>query len=325
MVKEEGSPAPVNVLPTVVALQTGPMVLLACLIIGCIATGVILAVLIPERAPPIVTASVLACGVTVLLYGILGGVSKAGFELGPLEMGGSAAVLFALTWLFNGYLNDQQRVMREDNYRFNQEEHVLPKARKWIAIERTTAKPINVGFKDPVSGDITRTGTILPIDLPLTLVQDVESGGNNFFIKGKDTQLDQRIARVNLSEILKNSQRDLSPETVYGPQRLHLVRAGKLPRDAPREWGSSDCLGTRLPMLVRAIKFDNEQTDFEVTPCGTSNAELRKRSSLFKREAILMSLTIEGSERLFLIAILSADHTSEPLWSNFLVIELKEA
>ena len=67
-------------------------------IVGCLALGVALVVFVKD-VPALVISVVLACAVASLLYGILGGVSAAGFDLGPLKMGGSAAVLLGSVWL----------------------------------------------------------------------------------------------------------------------------------------------------------------------------------------------------------------------------------
>ncbi|MYI02305.1 MAG: hypothetical protein F4122_07275, partial [Gammaproteobacteria bacterium] len=70
--------------------RTGAFVFVAIVIIGCLGAGVWLS--ISERdAPPLVISVALACAISALLYGILGGVGKSGFEFGPLKLGGSAA------------------------------------------------------------------------------------------------------------------------------------------------------------------------------------------------------------------------------------------
>ena len=110
-------------------------------------------------APSLVISVALACAVSALLYGILGGVGKAGFEFGPLKMGGSAAVLVGSAYLFNLLLEPQQEAIRAarvetilESVRFNVNRHVVP-ARGWFAIDRETAEPVSVRVFDPVSNE----------------------------------------------------------------------------------------------------------------------------------------------------------------------------
>ena len=78
----------------------GPFIFVAVVIIGCLGAGVALATLIDQVAALVVSV-VLACAVATLLYGSLGGVSQAGFNFGPVKMGGSGAVLIGSVFLFN--------------------------------------------------------------------------------------------------------------------------------------------------------------------------------------------------------------------------------
>ncbi len=93
--------------------RTGPFVFVAFVIVGCLVSGVVLASFQASAAPAMVIAVLLACSVATLLYGILGGVSSAGFNFGPVKVGGSAAVLLASIWLFNAPLESQLRELRK--------------------------------------------------------------------------------------------------------------------------------------------------------------------------------------------------------------------
>ena len=75
-------------------------------VVGCLVLGVAL-VVFAKAVPALVVSVRLACAVASLLYGILGGVSYAGFDLGPFKVGGSVAVLLASVWLFNSELDLQ--------------------------------------------------------------------------------------------------------------------------------------------------------------------------------------------------------------------------
>ena len=119
-----------------------------------------------EQAAALVVSVVLACAVASLLYGILGGVSQAGFNFGPLKMGGSAAVLLGSVFLFNQTLEPQLREIRQYNLEeavdlafsdaeFDFDRHVDPSA-NWFAIHTATAAPIDVGFTDPRGNEPVR-------------------------------------------------------------------------------------------------------------------------------------------------------------------------
>lgn len=92
--------------------KTGPFALVAIVIVGCLASGVWIS-MSDRDAPSLVVAVVLACAVSALLYSILGSVGEANCKLGPVKMGGSAAVLIGSTYLFDMLLEPQLAARRD--------------------------------------------------------------------------------------------------------------------------------------------------------------------------------------------------------------------
>ena len=313
----------------------GPFVIVAVVIVGCLGAGVALATFI-EQAAALVVSVVLACAVASLLYGILGGVSQAGFNFGPLKMGGSAAVLLGSVFLFNQTLEPQLREIREYNLEeavdlalsdaeFDFDRHVDPPA-NWFAIDRATAVPIDVGFTDP-QGNEPMQVVRRPFspNLRLRLEPQDES---SFLVLGVDADSGDGLGHIQMQQLRNviGSFGEFTPERIYGPRRLHLVAEGILAEDTPREWGSSGrCLGTSLPMRLRAVRFDQGYADYEVFVCGGSgDAAPDHESSLASGDGELVELEIGGDTRHFLIAVLAANHLESPFWSSFLVTEMAE-
>ena len=305
------------------------------MIVGCLGSGVALATFI-EQAAALVVSVVLACAVASLLYGILGGVSQAGFNFGPLKMGGSAAVLLGSVFLFNHALDPQLREIRENNVEdavaqalrdteFYFDRHVVPSA-NWFAIDRSTAVPINVGFTDP-QGKKSVPDVEPPSSPNLRLRLEMQDE-SSFLVLGVDADSGDGLGHIRMQQLRNviGSFGEFTPERIYGPQRLHLVAEGILAEDTPREWGSSGrCLGTSLPMRLRAVRFDQGYADYEVFVCGAADdAAADHESSLASGDGELVELEIGGETRHFLIAVLAANHLESPFWSSFLVTEMAE-
>ena len=83
----------------------------AIVVVGCLVVGVALAVFVHD-APAVIIAVVMACAVATLVYAVLGGISEAGFNFGPIKVTGSAAVLFGGAWLINAALEPQLERIR---------------------------------------------------------------------------------------------------------------------------------------------------------------------------------------------------------------------
>ena len=119
------------------SVKQGPFVFIAIIILGCLALAVGLAVFV-EAVPALVVSVLLACSVATLLYSILGGVSEAGFNFGPITMTGSAAVLLGFVWMFNSSLERELAQIRYENrveqFGFNFDEHATP-SDGWFAID----------------------------------------------------------------------------------------------------------------------------------------------------------------------------------------------
>ena len=303
--------------------RIGPFVLVAIVIVGCLGAGVWLGIS-GRDAPSLIISVVLACAVSALVYSILGGVGEAGFNLGPVKMGGSAAVLVGSTYLFNWLLEPQMDAIRAArteailaDARFEIDRHVEP-ARNWFAIDRETGDPISVRLIDPVS---EREAFVIrpPSRANLRFRLEEQEGRPDYLVSGVDADAGLgRIAQQSLENLLGLVD-DLEPGTTYGPTRLHLTNDGELSPDTPRSWGSRTCLGTRLPLLIQVNRFEESYADYEVLPCGSDE---RVESSLRPGEGELHQLTINGRTRNFVIAVVAADHRASPFWSSFIVIEM---
>ena len=238
--------------------RRGPFIIVAVVIVACLGAGVALATFI-EQAAALVVSVVLACAVAALLYGILGGVSQAGFNFGPLKMGGSAAVLLGSAFLFNAALEPQLEAIRAYDVEeavaealrdaeFDFDRHVTPSA-NWFAIDRTTSVPIDVGFTDPRGEEpveVVKRPNSPGLRLKLERQDD-----SSFLVMGVDAESSRDgLGYIGLRQLrnVVGSFGDLTPDRMYGPQRLHLVAEGELAGDTPREWGSSDrCLAQACP------------------------------------------------------------------------------
>ncbi|MCZ0955133.1 MAG: hypothetical protein OXQ89_05595 [Rhodospirillaceae bacterium] len=303
--------------------RTGPFLLVAIVIVGCLGAGIWLSIS-PDAAPPLVISVTLACSVSALLYGILGSVGEAGFKLGPLKMGGSAAVLIGSTYLFNWLLEPQLDAIRAETVeealrgvRFDFDRHAEP-ARGWFAIDRETADPVSVRFVDPVSGMVAAE-VDPPARAALRFTLTEREASSDHLVSGVDADAGLGfITRENLERMLGLIS-GLEPGATHGPRRLHLVNEGELPPEFPRTWGDGRCLGTRLPLLIRVNRFEGGYADHEVFPCESGEGV---ESSLRSGEAELHQFEIDGRLRNFVIAVVAADHRAPPFWSSFVVIEL---
>ncbi len=324
--------------------EKGPFVFVALIVVGCLGAGIALALFI-EDTPAMLLSVVLACAVAALLYGILGGVSEAGFDFGPLKMGGSAAVLLGGAFLFNQFLQEQMQEIRNASIeeaveealsraRFIPHEHIDPPG-GWIAIDRETAMPISVRIKNPEAGsDSAAQDTLKTFKKPDEAVLRLKLNGSEddagpFLVSGLRADHDRGLGYIDLRELEKaiDMSGDFKPIALHGPQRVHLLATeGELDASTPREWGSSGrCLGKRLPMRLRAERFDSSYADYSLFTCGTADESTADhQSSLASGQSELVELTIEGFRRNFLISVLAANHQEQPLWSSFLVTELEE-
>ena len=303
--------------------RNGPFVFVAIVIVGCLGAGVWLSIS-GHRAPSLVISVVLAVAVSALLYSILGGVGEAGFKLGPLKVGGSAAVLIGSAYLFNGLLEPQLEAIRAaslkgilSSVQFDFDRHAIP-AQGWFAISRETAAPVSVHFIDPVSGSVAAvveppTGTNLRFKLAPW------GASRDHLVFGADAETSLGYVSQQSLESVLGSIGDLEPGATYGPRRLHLVNEGELPPDKPRMWGDGRCLGTRLPLQIRVNGFEDGYTDYELSPCGSSQ---RVESSLRMGEGELHRLTVNGRARNFIVMVVAADHRAPPFWSSFVVVEM---
>ncbi len=317
--------------------RVGPFIFVAIIVVGGLVSGIWLSVY-AHGVPSLVVAVVLACAVSSLLYGILGGVGASGFEMNSLKMGASAVVLIGSAYLFNVLLEPQLEEIRGqkalENARFDLDRHVVP-AKGWFAIDQETAAPVTVKLIDPVSGELA--GEIKPsaqVNLRLELKEQKADGGYLISGMGAGTGLGY-ITRKNVENILgslgdNDSQPDMidlqpeveiidmEPGTIYGPKRLYLVnRVEELSPDKPRKWGK--CLDAHLPLSIRVKRFENSYTDYEIRPCGSDEVV---KSSLRQRQGELHKLKIGDELRSFVVMVVAANHQVSPFWSSFVVVEV---
>ncbi len=314
--------------------KRGPFVFIASVIVSCLVLGVALVVFFVEAVPALVVSVLLACSVATLLYGILGGVSEAGFNFGPIKMGGSAAVLIGGAWYFNSALDPQLEKIRYERRiaQFNFEEIAAP-SDGWFAIDESTGVPVEVVFTDPVTGEVVETvQRPNSASLPLKLASD--EGNDRYLVLGTDAAVGQAIGYVPTRDlIIALNSIGLQPGTIYGPQRLYLTTEGELPPGMERRWGNTECRGESMPFEIEVVRF-HEFADYDLRRCdAVEGAEANYSSSLDNDTGELLELTIEGRRRHFLIAVVGADHRppqerpdpNEPPWSSFLVIEMESA
>ncbi len=303
--------------------RSGPFIFAAIIIVGCLAAGVWLSTPYSGTAP-LMIAVLLACAVSALLYSVLGGVGEAGFNFGPLKMGGSAAVLIGSVFLFNNFL-EEQLLPEPECSPWSLDEHAEP-SRGWFAIDRETAEPTQVQLFDPCTADQVAfvPPPIQPKSLRFELADQDASEDHLVSGVGADASLGY-IPHRDLARFFPPPpprRRELAPDTTYGPTRLHLVNEGELPPDASRTWGGGRCLGTRLPLLIQVNRFEGGYADYEVSPCDSDELVV---SSLRSGEGELRQFTINGRPRYFVISIVAADHRAPPFWSSFVVIEMVQS
>ena len=304
----------------------GPFAVVAAVVFGCLILGVALVVFVAE-VPALVVSVVLACAVASLLYGILGGVSDAGFDLGWLKMGGSAAVLLGSVVLFNRVLDPQLEQIRDERrveqFSFDFDRHAVP-AGNWFAIDERLGVPVAVAFTDPVTDTVVETvnrptGASLPLQLAPT-------GNDRYLVLGVGAEMGQEIGYVSGRDLISVIDSiGWQPGTVYGFQRLHLLSEGELPQGMVRRWGNTACRGESMPFEIEVVRFSGF-TDYDLRQCDAAEgAAPDHSSSLDNHSGELVELTIEGQNRSFLVGVVAADHrpnTNEPPWSTFFVIEM---
>lgn len=300
----------------------------AIIVVGCVVVGVALAVFFVDYAPAMIIASIMAFAAVALLYAVLGGISEAGFNFGPVKMTGGAAVLFGGVWLINAALEPQLERIRDERrieqFSFDFDEHAAP-ADGWFAVDERTAVPVAVEFTDPVT---ERTAEVVTPpsapNLPLKLVP--EPNNDNYLVMGAGTETGPGLGYVSAPDLVSAvGAIGLQPGTGYGFQRLHLATDGELPDGMVRRWGNTTCRGASMPFEIEALRF-NGFADYDLRRCdATEGAPPDHSSSLASGDGELVTLTIEGNRRNFLIAVVAADHRAnpnEPPWSTFFVTEM---
>ena len=316
--------------------SVGPyIVVAACLVLGVLLT------LIGDKPPSMVISVLLACGIAALLYGILGGVTGADFNLGPLKVGGSAAVLLGGTWLINYYLQpqleDRSLTRAIEKLDFDPQTDVKPAPTEWYAIEERTGQPTTVTFQyGRYDGDgnefVPREFEHSPPSDALIrfVLEEKEDGGREYIVKGRSA--DEPLGVIAKDDIADTvGIIDSNPIAIWGPRSLYMPKDDmELLADQPSAWGNKTCSGTALPVRIRVTKLGLVEEDegeghthFEVIPCdSTGEGDIRK-SSLKSDQGEKFEIEFEGkSKRTFIVAVVSANHQTTPPWSRFVVIEL---
>ena len=306
-----------------VLVKNSPFVFTAIVIGGCLVVSVVLVVFFKD-IPALVVSVVLACGVATLLYCILGGVSKAEFDLGVLKVGGSAAVLLGGSWFFNSELDPQLEKIRLENrieqFGFDFNKHAAP-SDGWFALNKNTGIPVKVEFTNPVTNQVVATVQIPDsADLPLKLVSQESTG--RYLVTGSEAEPKEGFGYVRPSSLI-----GWETGTVYGFQRLYIAREGYLPSGMKRRWGNTVCRHRSMPFEIMAVRFRDGYADYDIRRCNAvKEAPPDYSSSLRSGDVELVELKIERTRRSFLVAVVAADHTSsnpnKPPWSAFLVIEI---
>jgi hypothetical protein len=314
----------------------GPyIVVAACLVLGVLLT------LIGDKPPSMVISVLLACGIAALLYGILGGVTGADFNLGPLKVGGSAAVLLGGTWLINYYLEPQLESrdisLAIEKLDFDPQKDVKPAPGAWYAIDKRTGQPTTVKFE---YGEYDDGGNEYvprefennpPTDALIRFVLEPKGDSEReYIVKGK--RADEPLGFIAKDDIMDTvGVIDLNPIAIWGPRSLYMPKGDvELSANQRSAWGNKTCSGTALPLNIRVVKLglieeDDEEghTHFEVTPCNLMDDGDILKSSLKSDQGEKFEIEFDGkTKRTFIIAVVSADHQKNPPWSRFVVIGL---
>ena len=303
----------------------GPSGFIALVILGGLALAGVLVVFL-NAVPALLVSVFLACSVATLLYGILGGVSEAGFNFGRIKMGGSAAVLIGGAWFFNFMLDPQLEKIRHDRRiaQFNFEALAAP-SDGWFAVDESTGVPVEVTFTDPVTGKVVEAVRgPTSASLPLKLAAQEEN--DRYLVLGSAASAGQAIGYVSARDLISAMNSiGWQPGTVYGFQRLHLSSEGELPQGMVQRWGNTACRGESMPFEIEVVRISGF-TDYDLRQCDAAEGVAPDySSSLDNHSGELVELTIEGQRRSFLVGIVAADHrpsSNEPPWSTFFVIEM---
>lgn len=293
--------------------RSAPFIISSVIIFGCLATGVGLVVLVQD-VPAVVVAVVLACAIATLTYTLLGGVTGAGFHLGPVKLAGSAAVLVGSIWFINHYLDPQLAQIRRERSGFDINRHADP-PEGWFALDRTTGVPLTVEFSDPVTQTVV--ATVQPpstLTLRLGLLADEDS--DRYSVVGIGAAAEEAIGYVTASEIASSAGSLPWQPTFYGAQSLYSTESGGL----ARRWG--ECSGAGMPFEIEARRFYGF-TDYALRLCDSpEDAEPDHVSTLNNRAAEIVRLTVQDRRRTFLVGVVAADHRSDPQWSRFIAFEI---
>ena len=307
--------------------RRGQFIFSAIILGGCLVVGVVLAVFVHD-APAVLIAVVMAFAAAMLVYAFLGGISEAGFNFGPVKVTGSAAMLLGSAWWINMALEPQLERIRDERrieqFSFDFDQHAAP-ADGWFAIDERTAVPVEVEFTDPVTEQTAEVVTPPSTpNLPLKLVPEPDN--DNYLVMGAGAETGSGLGYVSALDLISAvSAFGLQPGTGYGFQRLHLATEGELPYGMVRRWGNTTCRGASMPFEIEALRF-NRFADYDLRRCDApEGAPPDHSSSLASGDGELVTLTIEGNRRSFLIAVVAADHRVnpyEPPWSTFFVTEM---
>jgi hypothetical protein len=189
-------PAPSNPGKKPAASRTGDIVIIAVFALG---------VLLPAAGflwklplPPIFSSFLLGMAASALVYRFLGGIgSTTGFNLGPLQLGGSLAALVGVTWFLNPGLESQTRGYSLDNL-------FKPHHDRWLPVEKESGKPLRVQVGG--LGELAADESFSFANIPLR----IDAAGEEWQVKLRQSEHTVgRLAKTDLENLVKDA-------TAYG-------------------------------------------------------------------------------------------------------------
>ncbi|MDD3077565.1 MAG: hypothetical protein PHH37_00470 [Paludibacter sp.] len=132
-------------------------VVIAVTLITGLLGGVILSL---YHLPAIVTSIFFSIAISVLVYHFLGGIKTAGFNMGPVKLGGSIAALIGCTYFINYFLADQQNYNPNQQLLLNSEYKVFNNNNDQLGTLNLSKYPISINQKHQVFTNNTFVGTL---------------------------------------------------------------------------------------------------------------------------------------------------------------------
>lgn len=257
--------------------HTGDIVIIAVFALG---------VLLPAAAflwklplPPVFSAFLLGMAASALVYRFLGGIgSSTGFNLGPVQLGGSLAALIGVTWFLNPSIESQTRDYSMDNL-------FQPHHDRWLPVEKESGKPLQV--KVGSLGELNPGDGFSFANIPLR----IDASGEDWLVKLR--QSEHTLGRLGKNE-LRNLVEGATGYSIGGFIVSRYLRSGERYTLDPS------------PYTLHARQYDDGYSSFALLD---GRRELF-RGRLQNKQAEV--ITVEG--RSYLMAVVAANHEgSEPV------------